>query len=460
MKVLKILALSIARQFSLSEDQDHEEEISASIRRGVEFQGVNAWVLVFAILIASIGLNVNSTAVVIGAMLISPLMGPIMGIGLAIGIYDFELLKRSFVNLAFMVAVSLVTSILYFAVSPISMPSNEILARTTPTIWDVAIAFFGGLAGIIVGSSRQKGNAIPGVAIATALMPPLCTAGYGLATGKLEYFFGAFYLFFINAVMIGLATSLTVRFLNFHPVTQTDPKQQTRVKRLVYWVVVLTVLPSIRLGYRIVDKNIFENNLRTFIDQELNFANTQPILRQIELRPEKSATILLVGETVAQDTLDIALAKKEFYRLANVQLHIRQANNDGFESSLKDSIAHQQIATDKMLRIKDQHIKMLEQQLDSLRQMHPHEGTTQDVLQELQTLHSPILTLSLGELPVAKTKGQESWQWIAHIEHIGSLSNDTQTLLEKFIRQRLKKSSIRFVWSELPIKSTKNGKKK
>ena len=188
----------LGEYLDLRKDKDNELATVDSIRKGVEFKGANLWILIFAIFMASLGLNVNSTAVIIGAMLISPLMGPIMGFGLGLGIYDYDLIKRSFRNFATATVFSVITSTLFFLISPISEAQSELLARTQPTVYDVLIAFFGGLAGIVASSTKSKGNVIPGVAIATALMPPLCTAGFGLASGNLYYFFGAFYLYFIN----------------------------------------------------------------------------------------------------------------------------------------------------------------------------------------------------------------------------------------------------------------------
>ncbi|MFA6745894.1 MAG: DUF389 domain-containing protein, partial [Bacteroides graminisolvens] len=176
----------------LRKDKDNELATVESIRKGVEFKGANLWILIFAIFMASLGLNVNSTAVIIGAMLISPLMGPIMGIGLSVGLNDFELMKRSFKSFLVATAFSVATSTFFFLISPIDEAQSELLARTSPTIYDVLIALFGGLAGVVAFSTKEKGNVIPGVAIATALMPPLCTAGFGLATGNLVYFLGAF----------------------------------------------------------------------------------------------------------------------------------------------------------------------------------------------------------------------------------------------------------------------------
>ena len=177
------LRRSLALRFSLDHDKADPAAIDASLRAGAELTGANAWILIFAIFIASIGLNVNSTAVVIGAMLVSPLMGPIMGIGYGVGIYDFALIRRSSLNLGIAGLISLATSTVYFLISPLTEAQSELLARTTPTLWDVLIALFGGFAGIVGATRREKSNVIPGVAIATALMPPLCTAGYGLAKG-------------------------------------------------------------------------------------------------------------------------------------------------------------------------------------------------------------------------------------------------------------------------------------
>lgn len=200
---LKRIITATRHRFSLIEDKADDSQIDENLRSGVELRGTNLWVLMFAILIASVGLNVNSTAVVIGAMLISPLMGPIMGIGYGVGIYDAQLIRKSFRNLGIATLISLLVSTLYFILTPLSEAQSELLARTSPTIWDVLIAFFGGMAGIIGATRTKNTNIIPGVAIATALMPPLCTAGYGLANANWSYFFGAFYLYSAYSTQTG-----------------------------------------------------------------------------------------------------------------------------------------------------------------------------------------------------------------------------------------------------------------
>ena len=208
----------IKRYFNLLHDKEDEQEVIEQVRGSIVFRGTNLWILIFAILIASLGLNVNSTAVIIGAMLVSPLMGPIIGMGLAVGISDFELLKQSLKNYGVATLISVVTATVYFFISPLSEAQSELLARTSPSLYDVLIAFCGGAAGVLALTCKSKGQVIPGVAIATALMPPLCTAGYGLATAQWSYFFGAFYLFFINTVFIATATFLGAKLLRFHPV--------------------------------------------------------------------------------------------------------------------------------------------------------------------------------------------------------------------------------------------------
>ena len=221
-------------KFKLHAEKEDLQTVVITISNGVVFRGTNLWVLIFAIFVASLGLNVNSAAVIIGAMLISPLMGPIMGIGLGMGISDVSLLRKSIYNYGVATIVALTTSTLFFLISPLDDAHSEILARTTPTIYDVLIALFGGFAGIIATATKLKGNVIPGVAIATALMPPLCTAGYGLATLQFGFFVGAFYLYIINTVFIALATLIIVRFLHFPYKHEQTLKAERTAHRIVW----------------------------------------------------------------------------------------------------------------------------------------------------------------------------------------------------------------------------------
>lgn len=238
-----------------------------SIRSNIYFRGPNAWILVIAMVIASIGLNVNSIPVIIGAMLISPLMGPIFGVGLGLGTNDFELVKASVKNLLIMVSISLVASLLYFLLTPLNLSNpSELLARTNPTIYDVAIALFGGFAGILEQCRKEKGTVFAGVAIATALMPPLCTAGFGLASGNLAYFIGATYLFVINCIFIMLATYISVKYLKFREADFASELKQQKTRRVSTILIVLFIVPSIWSAVIFVKQNNFEGNAKLFVD--------------------------------------------------------------------------------------------------------------------------------------------------------------------------------------------------
>ncbi|MEG2614122.1 MAG: TIGR00341 family protein [Alistipes sp.] len=318
-------------RFSLEEDKAQSEEVIASIEKGVVFRGVNLWVLIFATLIASLGLNVNSAAVIIGAMLISPIMGPIMGVGVSLGINDFDLLKKSLRNLTLMFIVAIVTSTLYFSLTPLADAGSELLARTVPTTYDVLIALFGGLAGIVAQSRKDRtSTVIPGVAIATALIPPLCTAGFGLATGQFRYFFGAFYLFFINSVFIALATFLMVRFLKYERKAMIDKIKERNVRRLMLIITLATFIPSVFIGLRMVRVSVFEKTANRYVEQVFSFPTTRVIecdkFYEQGISPSR-IELLLVGEPLAEDVIDHAKSQLTRFGLSDVELVVRQASN-------------------------------------------------------------------------------------------------------------------------------------
>ena len=332
-----ILKAFLKDRFNLNHDHDDVQLTINGIEKGIEFKGINLWTLIFAIFVASIGLNVNSTAVIIGAMLISPLMGPIMGLGLSVGIYDFEMLKKSLKNLSIAVAISVLTSTIYFFVSPLNEAKSELLARTTPTIYDVLIALFGGLAGIVASTTKEKGHVLPGVAIATALMPPLCTAGFGLATGNLFYFMGASYLFFINAVMISVSVFIMVRFFKFPHKQQVNKAQSDKVKRYISIVVFVTVMPSILFANRIVRQAIFETNAKQFVKTEFNPDKTYILDYTYTYHTTDSSEIDLVlgGEPLEDEQLMIIRKKLADYKLKYTKLNIKQGLNNRNQSASK-----------------------------------------------------------------------------------------------------------------------------
>lgn len=325
---LKKIYVRIRALANLQDDTNIEATIS-SIQKSIEFKGPNVWILAFAIIIASVGLNVNSTAVIIGAMLISPLMGPINGIGLAIGCVDMDLLKHSLRHLLIMVLISLVASTTYFLLSPLSDAQSELLARTTPTIYDVLIAFFGGMAGIVALSRREQSiTIISGVAIATALMPPLCTAGYGLATWQLSYFSGAFYLFFINSFFIALATFVMVRYLHFPQKTYLDESRRKLVKRGISLFALIVIIPSVFIAYRVVRETAFNSAVIRFVgDIQKNELFSEAELfssRREYSRKEPQISISFIGKQLTEQQIEYLHKQLDVYGLEEAHLEIKQ----------------------------------------------------------------------------------------------------------------------------------------
>lgn len=308
--------------FRLGKNAEDPEAAMGSIHSAVSFRGTNIIILVFAIIIASVGLNTNSAAVIIGAMLISPLMGPIVGVGAGLGIMDLDLVRRGLKNLGFAVLASLLTSAAYFLVSPLEEAHSEILARTSPTIWDVLIAVSGGFAGIVATASRQKGNVVPGVAIATALMPPLCTAGYGLAHQNWPFFFGAFYLFLINSVFISIAALFTVRWLGYPTKTLMDKGVEQRVKRLVGIVVILTVVPSVWLAYRLVGENVFQRRVADFVAHETSLNGNYLAVHEVDAKRRK-IKLTYVGAGVDSTDVERMRGRLPVHGLDGTTLEIR-----------------------------------------------------------------------------------------------------------------------------------------
>ena len=366
----------VIRKLRLPNDEENIQTSIDSIRESAIISNANRWVLVCAIFIASLGLNTNSTAVIIGAMLISPLMGPIMGFGLGLGINDISLVRSSVRSFLLMVATSLATSTVFFLISPMKDAGSELLGRTSPTLYDVLIAFFGGIAGIIAGASRlRKSNVIPGVAIATALMPPLCTMGYGLASFQWNYFFGAFYLFMINAVLIAIATYLIVSLLDYPNVNRLE----SGGKRKIYWIIsviiVLVMAPSIYLTYHIVRKYIEKQNAEAFVAKEVQNPGHIVVTSKFEYRPKGSKLeLILLGNMIdSTEKMQLTERMKDKYGLSNCDLILHQGPDSReaareFFSSLSTDVATQNLS------IKDLYLR-----IDSMQQLIDH--TSIDTLQ-------------------------------------------------------------------------------
>jgi uncharacterized hydrophobic protein (TIGR00271 family) len=316
----------IFQSFNIQPDAETFDVIHNAVESEIVFKGSRLWVLIFATILASVGLNTNSTAVIIGAMLISPLMGPINGMGYSIATYDFLLLRKAFRNFSYAVLASLAASTLYFAISPVSSAHSELLARTSPTIYDVLIALFGGLAGTISLTTKLKGNVVPGVAIATALMPPLCTAGYGLANANFPFFFGAIYLFAINVVFIGISTVVFSRVMAFPIKYIIDDAKKVRINRMITAVILITLVPSIYFGYVLVQNEGFMENSGKFI-RSVSLFRGDYLLRHEINADQRTITLVYGGRTLTDE--DKAQLKKRAaeFGLGNVILNYQQGLN-------------------------------------------------------------------------------------------------------------------------------------
>lgn len=442
------LKLFLHHRFNLEEDKGDESEVVDTISKNVEFKGTNLWILIFAIFMASIGLNVNSTAVIIGAMLISPLMGPIMGIGLGVGIYDFDLIKKALRNFVLAVIIGILTSTLYFLVSPLSEANSELLARTTPTIWDVFIAFFGGLAGIVAGSRKDKSiTVIPGVAIATALMPPLCTAGYGIATANFSYFAGAMYLFFINSVFISLSTYLIVRSLKYTVKSTVDPVRSRKVRQYITIIVVLTLLPSIYLGYDIVERSIFENNVNRFITSELQYNNTQVINQKILYASGKRIVeITLIGEPITEEEKIRLQEKQLHYNIAKATLNIRQGfgtvNPD--MNKIKDVVfAEIYSKSEKTIDEKNSEIEKLKRQIRNYGYLYE---ANMNIGSELKKFFPGLIDVSLAQGLNYNTKTSTSDSIvIVNASFKSKISKSDHQKIKEWLEVRTGKKNIRLI---------------
>lgn len=386
----------IEKYLDLNKNKEDEQLTVETIRNGVEFKGANLWILIFATFIASLGLNVNSTAVIIGAMLISPLMGPIMGVGLAIGQNDFELLKRSLKNYLVATLFSVITATLYFSFTPLNEVQSELLARTSPTIYDVFIALFGGMAGIVALSTKEKGNVIPGVAIATALMPPLCTAGFGLATGNLLYFLGAFYLYFINSVFISLATVIGVRVMHFQLKAFVDKEREKMVKRYIVLIALGTMIPAVYLTYGIVKETFYQSAANHFISKEMDFPDTQVLDRKVSY-DTREIRVVLIGKEVSEDRIVEARSRLKDYKLNNTKLVVFQ----GINSNTADISNIRSMVMEDFYKNSEKELASQKQKIDSLEkivQLHKETGmANMKIASEMKVLFPAVNTLAMTQ---------------------------------------------------------------
>lgn len=415
-----------------------------SIKKSIDFKGANVWILAFAVIVASVGLNVNSTPVIIGAMLISPLMGPIIGAGLSIGINDSQLLKRSLRNLAIMVIISIIASTAFFAISPLSLDEpTELLARTRPTIYDVFIAFFGGLAGIIEGSRKEKGTVIAGVAIATALMPPLCTAGYGIANLNLAYIAGAVYLFFINSLFIALATFLMVRYLKFPFVKFADPARQRKVRRSISFIAILMIIPSIYTAVIVIQENSFNVAVKRFVKE--NKALDNSYIYDYSINHSGKSSILelsIAGEKLNNTQKELLFVSLEKHGVSRNNLVFKESatiENNGDENIVKSILER----NDLEIKKREEMIRNMESELRTIKSK---EIPYRQIAEEILAQHPGMVSFSIGRGADVSLKDFNSREQIVVLASWSKRLPDAEIeKLEKWLSVRMNEKNLRVV---------------
>jgi uncharacterized hydrophobic protein (TIGR00271 family) len=373
-------------------------------------------------------------------MLISPLMGPIMGLGLGMGINDLDLLRKSMYNYLFASGVGLVASTIYFFLSPLSEIHSELLARTSPTIYDVLIALFGGFAGVLATSSKQKGNVLPGVAIATALMPPLCTAGFGLASLKWSFFFGALYLYIINTVFIAIATLITVRLLKFPYKHLLDRKDEIKAQRIVFAIALLTLAPSVYFGYDMIQQNEFKKNANHFIESEAIFPNDY-LLKKIIDAKQKSISLVFGGKEITENEIAMLRGKLKNYNLEKVTLEIKQGFaylNDNKENEQLNQLTNALAEKEKEL----QSIKLKSDSINSISLFN------QQLIKEAAVIAPNLATIAIAPLKSIEKENIKTTIFIAYMQ-FSKLPNEKEKVqLEKWLRVKIDKQ-VKLVVSKL-----------
>jgi len=415
----------------LHNGEEEKSKVLENITSNISFRGSNLWILACAIIIASIGLNVNSTAVIIGAMLISPLMSPILGAGFALGTYNFPLLKKAIKNLFIATLVSLLVSAFYFYLSPFKDVQSELLARTAPNIYDVLIAFFGGLVGVIAITRVEKGNPIPGVAIATALMPPLCTAGYGLATGNFSYFAGAFYLYTINCFFICIATFIVIKYLKYPAVALVEKKYEKKIRVGISALIIIMVIPSFYLAYNLYQEKKFSKSVEDFIGSEFNAKGMTVIYKKISYNSNpKTIDLAFLNKKFSKGEIDILNKTLEDQGLENTKLIIRQ-NGEEMKSKILGKISQEE----NMLSEKDIVINNLSQELGKYKIDDPI------LMKEIKILFPQISNISLGKIEQYPSTDSTKIQLVLLYKQNEKIVNDSSKL-KGWLSARLRNPNI------------------
>ncbi len=436
----------VIRKLRLPADEENVQSTIENIKAGTAFSGPSVWTLVAAIFIASLGLNMNSPAVIIGAMLISPLMGPISGFGLGLGINDISLVRRALKNFAVMVGVSVLTSTIYFTISPVRQAGSELIARTSPTVYDVLIAFVGGVAGIVAGSTNlRKSNVVPGVAIATALMPPLCTIGFGLSKLDWSFVLGAFYLFMINSVLIAISTFLVVTLLGYPRVTEREKNKQKKITWIISTLIILIIAPSIYLTFHIVRKSVSQQQAMHFVREEVQDRTHVVVTSQLLYKPSGSRLeVVLMGEVIDSAGIKTLERKLGQYGLNNCQLHLYQGTDAQAAARTMFNDINQDVQLQR-LSIKDIYLKMdsLQRQIQAFNLA---DSLQQQVGKELHALDTSLVTFSLlSEKTFNPSLNRYDTAWDARVSFSGSSKQANERKLRAWLQQRLRSEAVRVV---------------
>ena len=429
---------------NLTNDVDIPAAIE-DIRSNIPFRGPNVYILFVAIIIASVGLNVNSIPVIIGAMLISPLMGPITGLGLGLGTNDRELVLFSIKNLLVMVGISLLAATLYFILTPLEIDNpTELLARTRPTIYDVFIALFGGLAGVLETARKEKGTVISGVAIATALMPPLCTVGYGIANLSWQYTIGALFLFSINCIFIAMAAYLMAKFLKF-PV-KTVEQHRTRYFILSYGLVILLAATSIFTGYNVIRENDFTKLANRFVKKNQNIGKTYIYDSQVNIDTKPYMLELrLAGETLKEDTKEMLLRDAENYGIMRSQIVIHEDATVQVDRFNETEIVKNLMATNASnVQVRDDSIKVLNAQIAHYKQQ---ELPAKQLAEELQVQLPSITRLTLARGTALEQNMVMSEEQVIVVAHCSEMpSEEEKVRVYEWLKIRLQVEDLEIIF--------------
>lgn len=440
MGIIKNIGALIRSSVNL-EGHINTELAEKHIRNNIFFRGPNAWILAIAIVIASVGLNVNSIPVVIGAMLISPLMGPIFGLGLGLGISDVQLVKSSGKNLLVMVVISLTASFLYFLITPLNLTNpTELLARTNPTIYDVLIALFGGFAGIFEQCRKEKGTVFAGVAIATALMPPLCTAGFGLSSGNFGYFFGALYLFFINCLFIMLATYISVKYFKFREAEYNDINTGRKTKRIISLLIILFIIPSIWSAVILIKQNRFEESAIAFVEHSKSYGKSIIYDYKINHTDGSTIEISFVGEPLDDSTRSNIYNTAARYGISKEELVIN-------DHTTTESVNEMELVKDLYDRM-DNEIDARESEISRLRaELKRYEADKipySQLTREIGTNHPCVTEVHITRGASVLTTHSDSTRHstIIMIKTIDTLNAEQEQQLEQWLKIRLGDENI------------------